>query len=56
MSHLKEVKYSYWTHLRRAWTIAGVLIVHGLFPEMWKTRATELLCDPDHPKQDETSE
>jgi hypothetical protein len=45
MNHLDEVKLSYWAHLRRAWTIAGVLIIHGLFPEIWKHKASEMLCD-----------
>jgi hypothetical protein len=56
MSHLTQTGHSYWQHLRRAWCIAGVLLVHGVFPEIWKTRATDLLCDPDHTKQDKTSE
>lgn len=50
MNHLKEVGYGYWAHLRRAWAIAGVLIVHGLFPEIWKHKASRMLCD--HHKKD----
>lgn len=47
MSHLKEMRMTYFQHLYRAWTIALVLLVHGLFPNIWKTKASELLCD-DH--------
>lgn len=44
MQHLKDVGMSYFEHLMRAWKIAGVLIVHGLLPDLWKTRASEMLC------------
>ncbi len=44
MSHLLEVKMTYFQHLIRAYKIAFVLIVHGLFPNVWKTKAHELLC------------
>jgi hypothetical protein len=45
MTHLKDTGRSYWQHLIRAWSIAGVLIVHGVFPEVWKDRATKMLCN-----------
>ena len=44
MSHLNEVGYGYFKHLFRAWKIAFVLIVHGIFPEIWKTKASDMLC------------
>lgn len=47
MSHLKEVNLTYFQHLKRAWSIAGILIVHGLFPNVWKTKASDMLCQ-DH--------
>jgi len=47
MSHLKDVQMSYFQHLARAFKISIVLIVHGIFPNIWKTKASELLCD-DH--------
>ena len=43
MGHLEEPGYTYFRHLRRAWTIAFVCFVHGLFPNVWKTKATELI-------------
>jgi len=30
--------------LLRAWKVAVVLLVHGLLPNIWKTKASELLC------------
>lgn len=44
MSHLTDAGYGYFEHLLRAWKIAGILLVHGLVPNIWKTRASELLC------------
>jgi hypothetical protein len=44
MSHLNDVQMTYFQHLRRAYKIAVVLLVHGLFPNVWKTKAHELLC------------
>lgn len=44
MSHLNEVGYGYFQHLYRAWRIAFILLVHGLFPNIWKTKASDMLC------------
>jgi hypothetical protein len=44
MTHLQDVNMTYFQHMRRALTIAGILIVHSVFPNVWKTKATELLC------------
>jgi hypothetical protein len=44
MSHLNEVGYGYFKHLYRAWRIAFILLVHGLFPNVWKTKASDELC------------
>lgn len=48
IQHLKEVNMTYFQHLTRAWKIAGILIVHGVYPDLWKTRASELLCEKNH--------
>ena len=45
MTHLKDVNLTYFQHWKRAWTIAGVLLVHGLFPDIWKNKASNMLCD-----------
>ena len=44
MSHLNETGQSYIAHLLRAWKIAFVLLVHGVLPNVWKTKASDLLC------------
>jgi hypothetical protein len=42
--HLAHGNMSYWQHLRRAWTIAGILLVHGILPNVWERRASDALC------------
>jgi len=44
MSHLHETGQSYLTHLLRAWKIAFTLLVHGVFPNIWETKASDMLC------------
>jgi len=44
MSHLHETGQSYLMHLLRAWKIAFTLLVHGVFPNIWKTKASDMLC------------
>jgi len=47
MKHLHEVDMNYSAHFLRAWAIAFVLIVHGLFPFIWEHKASEMLCKKD---------
>jgi hypothetical protein len=44
MSHLNETHQGYFAHLFRAWKIAFVLLVHGVLPNVWKTKASDILC------------
>lgn len=44
MSHLNDTDQNYFSHLFRAWKIAFVLLVHGVLPDVWKTKASDLLC------------
>lgn len=44
MSHLKETEQNYIAHLFRAWKISFILLVHGVLPNVWKTKASDLLC------------
>jgi hypothetical protein len=44
MSHLNETGLTYFQHLIRAWKWAFMLIVHGLFPNIWKTRVSDEIC------------
>lgn len=41
LKHLEEVNMTYWQHLKHAWSIAFILLVHGLFPNIWKNKASE---------------
>ena len=43
MQHLKDTGMSYFSHLLRAWKIAGILIVHGVFPDIWQTKASSMI-------------
>lgn len=45
MDHLKEIEMTYFEHLYRAWKVAAVLIIHGLFPNIWKNKASQLLAE-----------
>ena len=44
MSHLDDTGYSYFYHLTRAWRLSLILFVHGLFPNIWKTKASDEIC------------
>lgn len=48
MNHLKENNVSYFQHLRFAWSVAFILLVHGVFPNVWQTKASDILCSKDH--------
>ena len=43
MKHLKYIQESYLEHLCFAWKVAGVLIVHGLLPEVWGNKASDMM-------------
>lgn len=44
MEHLKEAGETYWEHLRFAWSVGFVMIIHGLLPWVWEYRATEMMA------------
>ena len=44
MSHLNDTGFSYLSHLTRAWKLSFVLLVHGIFPNVWKTKASDEIC------------
>jgi hypothetical protein len=48
MNHLKNTGFGYFQHLIRSWKIAAVLLVHGVFPDCWPNKASQLLCDSNH--------
>jgi hypothetical protein len=43
MKHLKEVNETYLEHLVFAWSVAIVLIVHGLCPFVWEDKASNMI-------------
>ena len=47
MSHLTDVNMTYFTHLRRAYKVAFILMVHGIFPNVWKTKASDILHEKE---------
>jgi len=47
MKHLEEIHMTYLQHWARTWSIAIVLIVHGIFPNIWKHKASDMLCEKD---------
>jgi len=44
MSHLSDTGFTYLQHLLRAWRLSFILFVHGLFPNIWKTKASDEIC------------
>ena len=50
MSHLSDNGFGYFDHLIRAWKIAFILIVHGVFPFIWETKASDEMCKNKHNK------
>lgn len=42
IKHLEWIQESYLEHLWFAWSVAFVLIVHGLLPWVWQFRASEM--------------
>jgi hypothetical protein len=44
MSHLKENNIGYFQHLYRAWRWAIILLIHGIFPEIYKTKVSDEIC------------
>lgn len=46
MSHLSDVGMTYVGHLLRAWKWSFCLFVHGVFPNVWKTKVSSEMCNP----------
>ena len=43
MDHLKETGKTYFEHLLGAWKVAAILLVHGLLPNVWRNKASDIL-------------
>ncbi|NDB85798.1 MAG: capsule biosynthesis protein [Alphaproteobacteria bacterium] len=44
MTHLQENNIGYFQHLYRAWRWAFILIIHGIYPEIYKTTVSDEIC------------
>jgi hypothetical protein len=42
-NHLEEIDKTYLEHLVGAWKVAFILFVHGLLPNIWRYKASDLL-------------
>lgn len=45
MSHLHDNNIGYFSHLIRAYRWAFILLVHGIFPNIWKTKVSDEICN-----------
>ena len=52
IKHLEWIDESYFEHLRFAWSVAFVLIVHGIFPWAWQFKATEMMQKKEMARQE----
>ena len=43
--HLKDINMGYLTHLRHAWRMAFILLIHGLIPSIWETKVSDEIID-----------
>ena len=43
LKHLQEAGETYFEHLRFAWSVSFVMLVHGLLPWVWEYKATEMM-------------
>ena len=50
MNHLKENNVSYFNHLLRCWRWAIILIIHGIYPNVFKTTVSDEICDKGNHK------
>jgi len=44
IKHLEWIQETYWEHLRFAWSVGFVMMVHGLLPWVWEFKATEMMA------------
>jgi hypothetical protein len=41
MSHLTDSNIGYFKHLLKSWRWAFMLFVHGIFPNIWKSKVSD---------------
>lgn len=44
MNHLRENNVGYFKHLIRAWRWAIILFIHGIYPDVYKTKVSDEIC------------
>jgi len=44
MNHLREQNMTYFQHLFHSWSMAFVLIIHGLLPCVWTDYVSNKIC------------
>ena len=54
MKHLKENGETYWEHLRFAWSVGFVMLVHGLLPFVWEYKASEMIAKQEIKRREYT--
>ena len=52
LKHLSEAGETYFEHLRFAWSVSFVMLVHGLLPWVWEYRATEMMSKREIQRQE----
>ena len=52
LKHLEEAGETYFEHLRFAWSVGFVMIVHGLLPWVWQFKATEMMSRKEVQRQE----
>jgi len=48
MNHLKTISMGYFIHLFHALKVAFILIIHGLFPNIWEWKASKLIYEQNN--------
>jgi hypothetical protein len=48
MQHLKRINMGYFSHLYQAWRYAFILIVHGLYPDIWETKVSDEIFEKEN--------
>jgi len=44
MTHLSDNNIGYFAHLYREWRGGVILLIHGIFNEIWKTKVSDEIC------------
>ena len=52
IKHLEGIDEGYFEHLWFAWSVAFVLLIHGLMPWVWKFKATEMMAQKEVHRQE----